>query len=81
MVRADCSIETIGGAAMAEHGRVMVEEVEVMMRLSDHRLDATTGDGLRAAAVAIERAGRGLEQNGQVMIDHADRMRRSLGYR
>ena len=69
------------GAAMAEHGRVMVEEVEVMMRLSDHRLDATTGDELRAAAVAIERAGRGLEQNGQVMIDHADRMRRSLGYR
>lgn len=69
------------GAAMAEHGRVMVEEVEVMLRLSDHGLEAATADDLRGAATSIERAGRGLEQNGQAMIDHADRLRRSLGYR
>ena len=69
------------GTAMAEHGRVMVEEVEVLMRLGDHGLDAATADELRGAATSIERAGRGLERNGQAMIDHADRMRRSLGYR
>jgi hypothetical protein len=69
------------GAAMADHGRVMAEEVDVMMRLSDHGLDAATADELRGAATSIERAGRGLEQNGQTMIDHADRVRRSLGYR
>lgn len=69
------------GAAMAEHGRVMVEDVEVMTRLSDHWLDSATADELRGSAITIERAGRGLERNGQAMIDHADRMRRSLGYR
>lgn len=69
------------GAAMAEHGRVMREEIEVMMRLGDHGLDAATGDDLHAAAFTVERAGRGLEQNGQAMIDHADRIRRGLGYR
>ena len=69
------------GAAMAEHGRVMTEEVGVMMRLSDHGLDAMTADELLDAATTLERTGRVLEQNGQGMIDYADRMRRSLGYR
>jgi hypothetical protein len=69
------------GAAMAEHGRVMAEEVSVMMGLTDHGLDAPAADALRNAATTLERTGSVLEQNGQGMIDYADRMRRSLGYR
>ena len=69
------------GSAMAQHGRVMAEEVSVMMGLTDHGLDAPAADELRDAATTLERTGRALEQNGQGMIDYADRMRRSLGYR
>lgn len=69
------------GAAMAGHGRVMAEGVSVMMRLTEHGLDAPTADELRDAATTLGRTGRALEQNGQEMIDYADRMRRSLGYR
>lgn len=69
------------GSAMGEHGRVMAEEVSVMMGLSDHGLDGPAADELRDAATTLERTGRALEQNGQSMIDYADRIRRSLGYR
>ena len=67
------------GRTMAEHGRVMVEEAEEMV--ARHGLVGEAGADLVHAAAAMQRVGGDLEQNGQAMIDYADRLRRSLGYR
>jgi hypothetical protein len=67
------------GRAMAEHGRVMLEEAEAM--IARHDLNGTAGADLVHAATTMQRVGGYLEQNGQEMVDYADRLRRSLGYR
>ncbi len=67
------------GQNMAEHGRVMGEEVELMV--ARHQLDAHTAAELRQAAQILREVGGHLTQNGQAMIDYADRLRRSMGGR
>ncbi len=37
--------------------------------------------GVRAAAATMRRAGDRLMQNGQAMMDYADRLRRGMGYK
>jgi hypothetical protein len=67
------------GRNMVEHGRVMVEEVELMV--ARHGLEGQAATDLRATAATMQQAGGYLEQNGEEMVDYADRLRRSLGYR
>ena len=67
------------GQNMAEHGRIMAEEVEVMVK--EEQLSQAAADELRQAAQVIRQAGSHLTQNGQIMIDYADRQQRALGYR
>jgi len=66
------------GRNIIEHGRLMAEEVELM--IPQHGLDGQAANDLRQAAATMQRVGGYLEQNGQAMIDYADRLRRSLGY-
>lgn len=65
------------GRNMVDHGRLMVEEVDVFT--GRHPLDPQTAEELRLAAKTLQRVGRQLEQNGQDMIEYAERLRRSLG--
>lgn len=67
------------GRMMAEHGQLMVEETELMV--ARHQLDELAAADLRQAAQAMREVGGHLQGNGQAMIDYADRLRRSLGYR
>ena len=62
---------------MAEHGRLMTEEVEFMV--ARHNLSGDDALALRQAASTMQDVGSTLEQNGQGMLDAADRMNRSLG--
>jgi hypothetical protein len=68
-----------GGQNMAEHGRVMAEEAEVMV--ARHGLEGQAAAELRQAAETMRVVGGHLAQNGQTMIDYADRLRRSMGFR
>ena len=45
-----------------------------------HVLDSQTALSLRHAAQTMQTVGVELEQNGQAILDFADRLRRSLGY-
>lgn len=67
------------GQTMAEHGRVMTEEIDLMVArygLSGH------GDAdVRQAAQTMTEVGATLRQNGQRMVDYADQFQRSLGAR
>jgi hypothetical protein len=67
------------GQNMAEHGQVMAEEVEVM--LARHGLEAQTAAELRQAARTMREVGGHLAQNGQAMLDYAEQLRRSMGFR
>jgi hypothetical protein len=65
------------GRNMADYGRVMAEEVEVM--LAQHAVDGQSTTALRQAARSMQTVGGHLAGNGQEMIDYAERMRRVLG--
>lgn len=67
------------GRMMAEHGRLMVEEAELMV--ARHQLDGPAAGDLRQAAQTLREVGAHLQANGQAMVDYADRLRCSLGYR
>jgi hypothetical protein len=67
------------GRMMAEHGQLMVEEAELMV--ARHGLAGQVAADLRQAAQAMREVGAHLQGNGQAMIDYADRLRRSMGYR
>jgi hypothetical protein len=64
------------GQTMAEHGRLMAEEVATMIVRDD-----ATGEPLaepRAAASALQSIGDRLQLNGQAMVEEADHLRRVL---
>jgi hypothetical protein len=65
------------GHNMAAHGQVMAEEVELMVER--HGLQGQAADDLRSSARVMIDVGQNLEQNGQEMIDYADRLKKSLG--
>ena len=67
------------GRNMPDHGRIMAEEAEIM--ITRHGLEGQAAADLRKAATTLRQVGGYLEQNGQSMIDYADRLRRSMGYR
>jgi hypothetical protein len=67
------------GRTMAEHGRVMAEEAGAM--IARHGLSGQAAADLRQAAQTMQQVGGHLEGNGRGMIDYADRLRRSMGYR
>ena len=67
------------GRNMLDHGRNMADEVEIM--IARDQLDDQAAADLRQSAATVRQVGGYLEQNGQSMIDYADRLRRSLGYR
>ncbi|MCC7106548.1 MAG: hypothetical protein IT307_15525 [Chloroflexi bacterium] len=67
------------GRNMADHGRNMAEDVELM--ITRHGLDGQAAADLRQTAATTKQVGGYLEQNGQSMIDYADRLRQSMGYR
>lgn len=67
------------GKTMAEHGRVMAEEAEAM--IARHALPGPAADELRRAARTMREVGGHLESNGQAMLDYAERLRWSMGYR
>jgi hypothetical protein len=66
------------GRGMADHGRAMADQIDTMS--ARHVLDSQTALSLRHAAQTMQTVGSELEQNGQAMLDYADRLRRSLGY-
>ncbi|GIW07461.1 MAG: hypothetical protein KatS3mg060_2266 [Dehalococcoidia bacterium] len=66
------------GQNMADHGRVMVEEAEVMV--TRHQLQGQAAADLLQAAQTMREVGGHLTGNGQAMIDYAERLRRSLGF-
>jgi hypothetical protein len=65
------------GHAMADHGRLMTDEVEFMV--ARHGLSGDDALALRQAASTMQDVGTTLEQNGQGMLDAAERINRSLG--
>ena len=66
------------GRNVGEHGRVMAEQVEVMV--ARHGLEGQAVTDLRQTAAEMQQVGGFLEQNGEEMVDYAGRLRRSLGY-
>ena len=67
------------GRNMAEHGRLMGAEVAPMT--VRYGLDAHAAADLDDGARAMLAVGTHLAQTGQAMVDYADRLRRSIGYR
>lgn len=67
------------GRNMLEHSRVMAEDAEVM--IARHGLAGQAATELRRAAATMRQPGGYFEQHGQSMVDHADRLRRNMGYR
>jgi hypothetical protein len=66
------------GRNMVDHGRNMAEDTEMM--IASHGLDGPAAADLRQTAATTRQVGGDLEQNGQSMIDYADRLRQSMGY-
>ena len=62
------------GQNMVEHGRVMSEETELMV--ARHGLAGASAEELRQAASAMVAIGALLRENGQSMVDYADRLHR-----
>lgn len=67
------------GQNMIDHAAIMAEEVELMVQR--HGLQGQAAADLRRAVEVMRQAGGHLKQNGQAMIDYADRLRRSMGAR
>lgn len=67
------------GQNMAEHGRLMAEQVELMV--AKHNLDAPGATDLRQAARTMDEVGGHLMQNGQAMVAYADQLRRAMALR
>ena len=67
------------GQNMAEHGRVMAEEVETMV--ARHGLAGQSAADLRQAASTMGAVGGHLRQNGQSMVDYAERLHRASAMR
>jgi hypothetical protein len=65
------------GAAMAEHGRAMVAQVEQLR--AGGRFDATVLENLTARGQDLITAGQAMETDGKRMQDEADALARSLG--
>lgn len=67
------------GENMAEHGQLMADEVALMV--AQHKLGEAAAAELRQAAETLRAVGAHLQQNGQAMVDYADQLRRSMGFR
>lgn len=67
------------GADMADHAQLMEDQVALM--LAQHKVDDPAAAALRAAAATLRQTGEHLQQNGQVMVAYADRLRANLGIR
>lgn len=65
------------GQNMLDHAQIMTEEAELM--IERHGLQGQAATDLRAAAATMRQVGGYLMQNGQGMMDYADRIRRSMG--
>ena len=65
------------GRAMADQGALMATEADAMV--ARHTLQGTEATDLRRPPRTLQAVGGSLQQNGQQMIDYADRLRRSLG--
>lgn len=65
------------GQNMRYHGQIMAEEVELM--IERHGLQGQAVDDLRRGVQVMRQVGGDLMQNGQEMIDYAERIRRSMG--
>jgi hypothetical protein len=65
------------GQNMTDHGKLMLEEVEIMVER--HGLTPQAASDLRKAAQTMRDIGGSLAQNGQRMVDYADQMRRMVG--
>ena len=65
------------GRNMADHARVMNAEVDAMT--GSHGLQPADVAALHDAAQTLRSVGGNLQQNGQTMLDYADRLNRSLG--
>ena len=65
------------GQNMIDHARIMAEEVELMVER--HGLQGQAAADLRQAVQTMGEVGGHLMQNGQEMMDYADRIRRSMG--
>lgn len=67
------------GRTMTEHARVMDEEIDLM--IARYGMNPQTATDLRGASQTLRDTGNRLTANGQTMIDYANRLRQSLGYR
>lgn len=67
------------GRNMVEHGRLMIEEIDLLVARGF--LDDAGAAQLRESARAIGTAGEHLARNGEAMIAYADQQRRMLGLR
>jgi hypothetical protein len=67
------------GQNMAEHGRLMVDDVDLVV--ARHDLAGQTAADLRGAALTMQEVGARLQRNGQAMVDYADQLRRSMALR
>ena len=67
------------GQNMVDHATIMAEEVELMVQRHGQQGQAATD--LRQAVEGMRRSGGHLKENGQAMMDYADRLRRSMGAR
>lgn len=67
------------GQNMIDHATIMAEDVELM--LQRHGLQGQAATDLRQAVEVMRQAGSHLKENGQAMMDYADRLRRSMGAR
>ncbi len=67
------------GQNMIDHARIMAEEADVMVER--HGLQGQAALDLRQAVEVMRQTGGHLKENGQAMMDYADRIRRSMGAR
>lgn len=67
------------GQEMRDHAQVMSEEIDAME--AQKMVTGSTVTDLRQATAKLRAAGASLQENGQAMMDYADQLRRSLGYR
>lgn len=67
------------GQSMLDHATIMAEEAQVMVER--HGLQGQAAADLRQAVEVMRQAGGHLKENGQAMMEYADRLRRSMGTR